>query len=390
MACPILGAVGAYPAAPPRVASASSASKAASSSTPSPLVRARPARARLAAPPRAVFDPSRTQTGYDAYGNANHAAPAAAQASAGGNVYHEPVGVPPPARQQQQQPRQPEYVPQIGATRQRFIDREAAAVQTRDYANAATAARILARLVQIEHELVAHETAEVDASLAQDYQTAAFAKRRKDALLAEFEELRDDRFDPALYADAALGAARTSPANSAVSAGSLATSGQGGGQGGQSSAGSSSQSGSAARSARSSAASLGVPVRFSVDVQPQFGEGVVVCGDAVELGAWDGHRGVPMEYQMDSKTWSATVYMPQGSGFKFKFVVVGGLSDEERADGAEPALYWQEGDDRAIQLPFDDALSLDVVVSWEGDEESEKMWLCMPVPRIKSEVAKGE
>ena len=92
-----------------------------------------------------------------------------------------------------------------------------------------------------------------------------------------------------------------------------------------------------------------------------------------------------MEYQMDSKTWSATVMMPQASRFKFKFVVVGGRSPEEEAEGAERALYWQEGDDRFVQLPFDDALSLDIVIDWEGDSEKERMWLCMPVPQTPPE-----
>jgi hypothetical protein len=122
-------------------------------------------------------------------------------------------------------------------------------------------------------------------------------------------------------------------------------------------------------------------VRFTVNVQPQFGESVVVCGDLVELGAWDGTRGVPMEYNLVTKTWSCTVAIPQSSSFTFKFVVVGGLSPEEERDGQTRALFWQEGADRQIALPFDDALSLDVVVDWEGDGDKERMWLCMPVPK---------
>ena len=94
-----------------------------------------------------------------------------------------------------------------------------------------------------------------------------------------------------------------------------------------------------------------------------------------------------MEYKLDTKTWSCTVGIPQSSSFSFKFVVVGGLSPEEEAEGIERALFWQEGADRIISLPFDDALSLDVVVDWEGDSEQERMWLCMPVPKApKGEV----
>ena len=65
--------------------------------------------------------------------------------------------------------------------------------------------------------------------------------------------------------------------------------------------------------------------------------------------------------------------VPQSSQFKFKFVVTGGRSPEEEARGEPRALFWQEGDDRAVALPFEDALSLDVVVDWEGDAEQERI-----------------
>ena len=42
--------------------------------------------------------------------------------------------------------------------------------------------------------------------------------------------------------------------------------------------------------------------------------------------------------------------------------------------------YWQDGADRAIQMPLEEVISMDVVVDWAGDSEKEKMWLCMPVP----------
>ena len=282
------------------------------------------------------------------------------------NVYHEPVsGTPPPAQSHAfaSNPGQPGHLPEMGATRQRLVDREAAAVQTRDYATASAAAGLLARLVQIEHELMHHDTAEMEASLAQDYQTAALAKRRKDLLLAEFETIRADRAGDAF-------------ADPNVSSGPA-----GGGDGRPAAADDGTGDGAVA----AAPGYAGCPVRFNCNVQPQFGESVVVCGDAPELGGWDGKMGVPMEYQMDSKTWSATVMMPQASRFKFKFVVVGGRSPEEEAEGAERALYWQEGDDRFVQLPFDDALSLDIVIDWEGDSEKERMWLCMPVPQTPPE-----
>ena len=142
----------------------------------------------------------------------------------------------------------------MGATRQRLIDREAAAVQTRDYATASASAGLLARLVQIEHELMHHETAEMEASLAQDYQMAALAKRRKDLLLAEFETIRADRAgdayaDPNASSSPAAGDGRPAAADDGTGDGAVAA----------------------------APGYTGCPVRFNCNVQPQFGESVVVC-----------------------------------------------------------------------------------------------------------------
>ena len=52
--------------------------------------------------------------------------------------------------------------------------------------------------------------------------------------------------------------------------------------------------------------------------------------------------------------------------------------------------YWQDGADRAIQMPLDEVISMDVVVDWAGDSEKEKMWLCMPVPFAPKEPSAEE
>ena len=130
-----------------------------------------------------------------------------------------------------------------------------------------------------------------------------------------------------------------------------------------------------------------VPVRFGINVKTAFGEGVVVCGDIPELGAWDADAAPKMEYQKKDATWSTTVHIPQGSVFKFKFVVEGGLSEKEKEQGKQRAHHWQEGNDRKIQLPIEgDALSLDVVCDWDGNEAQERMWLCIPVPSVAPNV----
>jgi hypothetical protein len=295
-------------------------------------------------------------------------------------------------------PGDPDYLPHLASTRQRFIDQEASAVRVRDYPVAARSARILLRLVEIERDLLIHETREMEASLAQDYQSAAVSKRKKDALLEEFYDLRFDRYDDATYDDEGLirgggqGATRSSSdahggsgAHSGTTHSSTYNNVSSGTVSGDGSSKASLSDGQKGQKKKSSGPPLLVPVRFTVNVQPQFGEGVVVCGDAPELGAWDGSKGVKMDYKLETKLWSCTVGVPQSSSFKFKFVVVGGLSEEEEKNGVERALYWQEGDDRHVTLPFEDALSLDVVVDWEGDRDKERMWLCMPVPRALPE-----
>ena len=339
---------------------------------------------------RAVFDPNqasheRAQYKYD-QATAHGQTQAHAQRT---NVYHEPVGANPnQAHGSFSDPGEPDYLPHLASTRQRFIDQEASAVRVRDYPVAARSARILQRLVEIERDLMLHETKEMEASLAQEYQAANLAKRRKDALLEEFYDLRFDKYDVSRYDDDAFSSgSRKGPGhhgNEVTTSTSRASSNDDSSNFDISGDVSGSGVGKRNKNARRVASAL-VPVRFSVNVQPQFGEGVVVCGDLPELGAWDGTQGVPMEYRVETKTWTTTVGVPQSSQFKFKFVVTGGLSPEEEAQGKARALFWQEGDDRHVALPFEDALSLDVVVDWEGDAEQERMWLCMPVPRAEPE-----
>ena len=327
---------------------------------------------------RAVFDSNQASHEHGQYKYDQAAAQGQQQAhSQATNVYHQPVGANPnQAHGSFSNPGEPDYLPHLASTRQRFIDQEASAVRVRDYPVAARSARILQRLVEIERDLMLHETAEMEASLAQEYQTANVAKRKKDALLEEFYDLRFDKYDVARS---------NAPASSGELSNNSVSSGDYHHRAARDIDETSGATGARRDSRTSTRGPALVPVRFSVNVQPQFGEGVVVCGDLPELGAWDGALGVPMEYRVETKTWSCTVGLPQSSQFKFKFVVTGGRSPEEEARGEPRALFWQEGDDRAVALPFEDALSLDVVVDWEGDAEQERMWLCMPVPRAAPE-----
>ena len=225
--------------------------------------------------------------------------------------------------------------------------------------------------------------------MKQDYATALTNKNAKERLLSEFEDIQND-----LYG----------------------TSSGGNGRGGEDAA--SSSDGAAEKKKRD--ALHAVPVRFTVNAQTNFGETVVVCGDIAELGSWDPSSAPEMSWIERKKAWGVTLQVPKGSNFKFKFVI--GVEkeghhqrdhhhhhddkddrtkDEGGGDGAtseaagagaktkqkeeeerviERDWYWQEGTNRAIQMPLDEVISMDISVDWAGDTEKEKMWLCMPVP----------
>lgn len=264
---------------------------------------------------------------------------------------------------------EPEYVADVREARQRHIDLEARAVQERDYVTASKSAAILRRLVEIETELLVQETKEMESSLSQQYAEAALAKRKKDALLQELNDINIGNVTDDRYGDLTVKSNVTPKAKQ-----KQATQSEGDQE-------------SDPDPRDPAPMQPMVPVRFGINVKTAFGEGVVVCGDIPELGAWDANSAPKMEYQKKDATWSTTVHIPQGSVFKFKFVVEGGLSEKEKEQGKQRAHHWQEGNDRKIQLPIEgDALSLDVVCDWDGNEAKERMWLCTPVPSVAPNV----
>ena len=264
---------------------------------------------------------------------------------------------------------EPEYVADVREARQRHIDLEARAVQERDYVTASKSAAILRRLVEIETELLVQETKEMESSLSQQYAEAALAKRKKDALLQELNDINIGNITDDRYGDLTVKSNVTPKPKQ-----KQATQSEG-----------DQESDPDPRDPAPTQPM--VPVRFGINVKTAFGEGVVVCGDIPELGAWDANAAPKMEYQKKDATWSTTVHIPQGSVFKFKFVVEGGLSEKEKEQGKQRAHHWQEGNDRKIQLPIEgDALSLDVVCDWDGNEAKERMWLCTPVPSVAPNV----
>lgn len=203
----------------------------------------------------------------------------------------------------------------------------------------------------------------MEASLASEYAAALTHKRKKEALLSEFENIQQDLYNTTANQEA------------------------------------SSDDGSSSAQARKKAVANTVPVRFSVNAKTNFGDTVIVCGNIPELGNWDTTYGPELTYVKGKNTWGATLQLPKGSNFRFKFLIgvprenhdehnqeavedEGGLTEggARASKRVEYDYYWQDGADRAIQMPLDEVISMDVVVDWDSDREKEKMWVCMPVP----------
>lgn len=57
-------------------------------------------------------------------------------------------------------------------------------------------------------------------------------------------------------------------------------------------------------------------------ISTAFGENIRVCGDAAELGAWDVHQAVPMEY-IDAGTWATTLIFDESADhdIHYKFIL---------------------------------------------------------------------
>ena len=188
------------------------------------------------------------------------------------NVYHEPVsGTPPPAQSHAfaSNPGQPGHLPEMGATRQRLVDREAAAVQTRDYATAvrrrgsprqACSDRTRADAPRYGGDGGEPRAGLPDGGVGQTAEGSAPRRVRNHPSGSRGRRLR-----------------RSEREFGSHWRGRRPTRGRGRRH---------------RRWCRRGRARVrGVPVRFNCNVQPQCGESVVVCGDAPELGGWDGKKG---------------------------------------------------------------------------------------------------
>ncbi|MBE3046996.1 hypothetical protein IMZ48_31615 [Candidatus Bathyarchaeota archaeon] len=82
-------------------------------------------------------------------------------------------------------------------------------------------------------------------------------------------------------------------------------------------------------------------VTFNAYVKTNFGDGIKVVGSISELGEWDAEDGRPLSadaYTDESPLWRATISVPAGGSFEYKFIkVVEGVVNFEEGGNREYA-----------------------------------------------------
>lgn len=110
-------------------------------------------------------------------------------------------------------------------------------------------------------------------------------------------------------------------------------------------------------SATPPATGCAVAVRFDELVATTYGQGVKVVGSISELGSWNVASGVALSasgYTASNPLWSATVNLPAGTTFQYKFVKVSGSS-----------VAWESDPNRSYTVPQTCGGAVTVSSSWK-------------------------
>ncbi|KAK4444007.1 starch binding domain-containing protein [Podospora aff. communis PSN243] len=100
-----------------------------------------------------------------------------------------------------------------------------------------------------------------------------------------------------------------------------------------------------------------VAVRFDELARTEYGQGIKLVGSIAQLGGWDVEKGVALSaggYTSANPLWSATVELPAGTRFEYKFVRVGG-------DGA---VVWESDPNRVYTVPVGCEAGVSVGSTW--------------------------
>lgn len=103
-----------------------------------------------------------------------------------------------------------------------------------------------------------------------------------------------------------------------------------------------------------------VAVTFNHLASTSYGESIKLVGSLSQLGSWTASSGVALsasQYTTSNPLWTATVKIPAGTKFEYKFVKV------SSNDGS--AVTWESDPNRSYTVPESCAESVTVESSWK-------------------------
>ncbi|MEW2298190.1 CBM20 domain-containing protein [Streptomyces sp. NPDC006743] len=93
-----------------------------------------------------------------------------------------------------------------------------------------------------------------------------------------------------------------------------------------------------------------VATAFHATATTTWGQGLYVCGNVPDLGAWDPARALPLTTDSAAyPMWSGTHQLPPGTAVQYKYL-------KKNPDGS---VTWENGDNRTVVTPSTGTLTLD-------------------------------
>eukprot|EP00198_Chlamydomonas_reinhardtii_P007488 XP_001696825.1 predicted protein [Chlamydomonas reinhardtii] len=99
-----------------------------------------------------------------------------------------------------------------------------------------------------------------------------------------------------------------------------------------------------------------VQVRFCLKYRTSYGQSVKIIGSHAKLGNWDINKALVLSWT-DGDRWVATIELPAGSVYEYKYVLVD-------HDGRS-ALAWQGGSNSVLAIGDQDEQGVEVQDNWE-------------------------
>ncbi|EGO56169.1 hypothetical protein NEUTE1DRAFT_130221 [Neurospora tetrasperma FGSC 2508] len=105
-----------------------------------------------------------------------------------------------------------------------------------------------------------------------------------------------------------------------------------------------------------------VAVTFNHLASTSYGESIKLVGSISQLGSWSASSGVALsasQYTTSNPLWTATVSLPAGTKFEYKFVKV------SSSNGGGSAVTWESDPNRSYTVPQSCVESVTVDSSWK-------------------------